>query len=286
MIRCAEGPGAGGRGVAMCPRPPGNCQATGCRPRPARGDWRPAPAAKGFTLIEVVLAMILVGMIIAIGIGGIRMSRQAAEAGEHRIEAINAVRTTQEFLRRQLSRVLPLAFDVDRTDGRNIIFVGEERELTFVAPMPGYLSKGGPYVQRLAIERDRLNFYHRMLISEDEEEGEPVTLLDRIRRGRFEYRGIDEEGKLGDWDDEWEDPARTPMMVRLDLEFQDGTHMHWPLLEVPLLIDVGGVNNAYRFFGSMDRITEEMSINQAMLQGGAQPGGVRPQRGGHPDAER
>lgn len=203
----------------------------------------------GFTLIEVMLAMILVGLIIGIGVGGIRMSRKAAETGEHRIEAINAVRTTQEFLRKQLARALPLAFDVDRTEGRNHVFVGEDREVTFVAPMPGYLSKGGPYVQRLALERDRLNFYHRMLISEDDGEEEPVTLLDRIRRGRFEYRGIDEEGKLGDWEDDWEDPSRTPMMVRLSLEFQDGTYMRWPVLEVPLLIDVGGVNNAYRFFG-------------------------------------
>ena len=148
--------------------------------------------ARGFTLIEVMLAMILVGLIIAIGVGGIRMSRKAAETGEHRIEAINAVRTTQEFLRKQLSRTLPLAFDVDRTEGKNHVFAGDDREVTFVAPMPGYLSKGGPYVQRLALERDRLNFYHRILISEEEDEAEVVTLLDRIRRGGFEYRGIDE----------------------------------------------------------------------------------------------
>ena len=232
--------------------------------------------ARGFTLIEVMLAMILVGLIIAIGVGGIRMSRKAAETGEHRIEAINAVRTTQEFLRKQLSRTLPLAFDVDRTEGKNHVFVGEDREVTFVAPMPGYLSKGGPYVQRLALERDRLNFYHRILISEEEDEAEVVTLLDRIRRGGFEYRGIDEEGKLGDWEDEWEDPARTPMMVRLSLEFQDGTYMRWPVLEVPLLIDVGGVNNAYRFFGPSDEAEGQIigGDGQPMLPGRPTPGGV------------
>lgn len=228
---------------------------------------------RGFTLVEIVLAMILVSLIMAIAVGAIRMSRKAAENGEHRVEAVNAVRVTQEFLRRQLARVVPLAFDIDRNEGRNLVFEGEDDSVTYVAPMPGYLSGGGPYVQRITLERDRLAFYHRMLISDEDEEGEPVFLLDRIRRGKFEYRGIDEEGQLGDWDDKWDDSSRTPMMVRLNLEFQDGSGMKWPTLEVPLLIDVGGVNNAYRFFGPSD---EQGIIDPSMtgrLPGQPMPGG-------------
>lgn len=205
----------------------------------------------GFTLIEVVLAMILVGLIMAIAVGGIRMSRKAAESGERRVEATNSIRVTQEFLRKQFSRTLPLAFATDRTEGRNYVFEGDDREVTFVAPMPGYLSSGGPYVQVLSIERGELRFQHRMLLSDedDQDAAEPVVLLDRIRRGRFEYRGIDDQGRLSDWDDDWEDPSRTPMMVRVSLEFERNSGLSWPTLEVPLLIDVGGVNNAYRFFG-------------------------------------
>jgi general secretion pathway protein J len=217
---------------------------------------RPAPrrpgATAGFTLIEVVLAMILVGLIMAIAVGGIRMSRKAAESGERRVEATNSIRVTQEFLRKQFSRALPLAFAADRAEGRNFVFEGDDREVTFVAPMPGYLSSGGPYVQALSIERGELRFLHRMLLSDEDDEVEPVVLLDRIRRGRFEYRGIDEQGRLSDWDDEWEDASRTPMMIRLSLEFERNSGLTWPTLEVPLLIDVGGVNNAYRFFGPDD----------------------------------
>lgn len=213
---------------------------------------RPVPArtgGAGFTLIEVVLAMILVGLIMAIAVGGIRMSRKAAESGERRVEATNSIRVTQEFLRKQFSRALPLAFATDRAQGRNYVFEGDDREITFVAPMPGYLSSGGPYVQMLSIERGELRFQHRMLLSEDDDEAEPVVLLDRIRRGKFEYRGIDDQGRLSDWDDDWEDASRTPMMVRVSLEFERSSGLSWPTLEVPLLIDVGGVNNAYRFFG-------------------------------------
>lgn len=222
--------------------------------RPRRRNRHGSRQTGGFTLIEIMLAMILVSLIMAISVGAIRMSRQSAEAGEHRIEAINAVRVTQEFLRKQLARTLPLAFAIDRREGRNIVFEGDRDEIRFVAPMPGYLSTGGPYIQRLSIERGELRFYHRMLISDDDEEEGPVVLVDRIRRGAFEFRGIDERGRLGDWRSDWEDPARTPMMVRLNLEFQDGTAMRWPALEVPLLIDVGGVNNAYRFFGPTDEM--------------------------------
>lgn len=228
----------------------------------------------GFTLIEVVLAMILVGLIMAIAVGGIRMSRKAAESGERRVEATNSIRVTQEFLRKQFSRTLPLAFATDRAQGRNFVFEGDDREITFVAPMPGYLSSGGPYVQRLSIERGELRFHHRMLLDEDPDadDAEPVVLLDRIRRGRFEYRGIDDQGRLGDWDDDWEDPSRTPMMVRLSLEFERNSGLSWPLLEVPLLIDVGGVNNAYRFFGPDDEAEMEQlgqMGTQLMDPGGA-----------------
>src|SRR5690606_37809861 len=151
---------------------------------------------RGFSLIEVVLAMILVALIMGIAVGGIRMSRKAAENGERRIEATNSTRVTQEFLRMQLARTLPLAFAMDRTEGKNYVFEGADDEITFVAPMPGYLSKGGPYIQTLSIERGELRFRHRMLLSEEEDDGEPVILLDRIRRGHFEFRGIDEDGKL------------------------------------------------------------------------------------------
>ncbi|MBX3725769.1 MAG: prepilin-type N-terminal cleavage/methylation domain-containing protein [Xanthomonadales bacterium] len=246
---------------------------------------RIARRSRGFTLIEVVLAMILVAMIMAIAVGAIRMSRKAAERGEQRIEAVNSIRVTQEFVRRQLSRSVPLAFAADRREGRNHVFAGKEREITFVAPMPGYLSSGGPYVQSLSIERGRLVFNHRLLLGDEDDAAEPVFLLDRIRRGRFEFRGIDERGRLGDWRDDWEDPSRTPMMVRLSIDFDRDSGLTWPVLEVPLLIDVGGVNNAYRFFGGDDQAGMEASgIIQPMTPEG-QPV-PQPPVGNNPNAER
>src|SRR5690606_26585101 len=97
---------------------------------------------------------------------------------------------------------------------------------------------------------------------------------------------IAEEGKLGDWEEDWEDPARTPMMVRLSLEFENGTYMRWPVLEVPLLIDVGGVNNAYRFFGPDDGDGQLSDDGQAMMSGQPTPGGVRAPVQGDRNARR
>jgi general secretion pathway protein J len=110
-----------------------------------------------------------------------------------------------------------------------------------------------------------------MLLADKDEEGEPVILLDRVRRGGFEFRGIDEQGRLGDWSRDWKDSSRTPMMVRLKLEFERGTDMRWPVLEVPLLIDIGGVNNAYRFFGPSDEGELPGQMGTQLLQPGLQP---------------
>jgi general secretion pathway protein J len=60
------------------------------------------------------------------------------------------------------------------------------------------------------------------------------VLIDGIREGRFEFRSLDENGELGEWDSSWDDPQRMPLMVRLKLEFDPESRRRWPALEIPL----------------------------------------------------
>jgi general secretion pathway protein J len=220
--------------------------AAGCR-LPA-GFRSPANGrlATGFTLLEVLLATTLLALLMAGAYGGIQTALKAMRSGERVIERVDRVRTVQEFLRRQLARIMPLPYDMTRDTA--FVFEGDRQVMRFVAPMPGYLSHGGPYVQTLALVPGngglRLLFSGTMLNGYDPKEQknsdhEPVVLLDHIRDGGFAYRGIDEQGNLGQWTQTWDDSAVTPLVVQLQLVMQDGERMNWPTLEVPVMLDAG-----------------------------------------------
>ncbi len=199
----------------------------------------------GFTLLEVLIAVSLLALLVLLAMGTLRTAVRATHSGEALIQRTDRLRTAQEFLRRQLSHALPLPFEKFEDVGENRLFVAERDALRFVAPMPGFLARGGPHVQWLVFTRGRegglqLEFDHAQLNGYDpdnpkgDSEREPVVLIDGIREGRFEFRSLDENGELGEWDSSWDDPQRMPLMVRLKLEFDPESRQRWPALEIPL----------------------------------------------------
>lgn len=203
----------------------------------------------GFTLVEMLLATSLLALLMTLAIAGMRSSVRSAEAGEQFIERTNRVRVAQELLRQQLVRSLPLAIEEEGEEGdvEQIVFEGDDEYMRFVAPMPGYLGNGGPHIQALKIERGdnglELLFAHQLLNGYDgedafeDDERPPIVLIDNIRRGAFLYRTLDEEGELGDWVEEWEEPGASPLLVRIELEMTEDSGLFWPTMDIPLMID-------------------------------------------------
>ena len=231
--RLARGPSAPNAGPACRPSGSGS-----------RGGWQ-----RGFTLVEILLAITLMAGIMGMAYQGLRAGTRAVDRGEKVIDRTNRTRIVQLFLRNQLSRTLPLALksETDGEENEFIIFSGDDQRMRFVAPMPGYLSRGGPHEQVLALRRgergQELLFAHRLLGAHEEgdpledRDNPPIVLLDQIADGRFEYLSVDDEGEPTEWLDEWEDPSLTPLMVRIDLEMTPESRLQWPTLDVAPLID-------------------------------------------------
>lgn len=207
----------------------------------------PRSRARGFTLIEVLLALLLLGLLMAGAYAAIRNATAAVGSGQALAERTNKIRVTHAFIRRQLSTALASAYEVNRSSGVRYVIEGERDEITFVSPMPGYLGRGGPYVQRLGFRNEggllRLEFRHARLNGWDPDDGfddraaPPVVLLERVRSARFEYRGIDEQGRMGPWRPSWDRREALPALVRLNIEFDRDERMQWPELVVPLVVD-------------------------------------------------
>lgn len=217
--------------------------------------------ARGFTLVELLLAILLLGLLMAGAWAGITTATKATRSGEALIDRTNRVRVAQEFIRRQIRNALALPYVVDKSTGETRTFEGDADVMRFVAPMPGYLSRGGAYLQTLELRPGRgggreLVFAHELLNGYDpdkprEAERDPVILIEGIRRATFEYRGLDETGKLGDWEDEWDEPGSQPVLVRMKFDMDERSGYVWPEIVVPVLANSANAGFFDPFYGSM-----------------------------------
>lgn len=223
-------------------------------------SWRPtqgsavlprAPRAvrrqTGFTLIELVVAMSLVALLMTMVYEGLRTSQRASETGQAFIDRTNRLRITQEFVRQQVSRLMPLPYKQDASTGKLYLFEGDREKIRFVAPMPGYLGFGGTYVQELEVIRDgryrSLVFRHWLQNGFDEKKIDksepPILLISGIKDATFRFRGLNPEGKVGDWTERWDDPQLTPLAVQLKMDMSPESRLEWPLLEIVMMVDGG-----------------------------------------------
>lgn len=198
-------------------------------PRGARGAH-----ISGFTLIEVIVAISLLSFGLALSFATLRGATRATDRAEIVSQRDERLRAVQGFMRTQINAALPIAYEFDEETGEATFLHASTDKLEFVGQMPGYMSRGGPYLQTLELvdgEHGRkLQFRHQQLGAEGAlaAEREPVVLLDGIAEGGFEVRNLDAQASgPGDWQPDWDVPAQLPPLVRLKIEFVD-KHRHWP----------------------------------------------------------
>lgn len=234
--------GSGASDSAACSRP-ATCAVPRSRLR-IRGRTGPgASSVRGFTLIEIVLATLLLslGLVIAFAsLHSANASVQSAEAAAARNEHLRAV---QALMYRFLQSAQPLVLERDESNQQVNYLVGKGNSVRFVAPMPGYMSRGGPYVVTLQLvpsstgHGTSLQFAYAMLVDEGPLEADrklpPEDLLDGIADAHFEYAGLGQDGKIGDWKTEWNRSAQLPLQIRLVLRFTDASRP-WPAFTTAL----------------------------------------------------
>ena len=211
----------------------------------------------GFTLLELLLSIILIGLIMTMAYGGLSSSIKAATRGDDMVKRNNRLRAVQGFVRRQIANALPLTMRSEeqlQDDLSLVRFEGADDEMRFIAPMPGYLGHGGPHEQIFSFERGQLLFDHRLLQNDEDselaraiEERDPLVLLTDLRDVKFSYLLASEEEDINpEWVDDWEDSSQTPLMVRVEVEFEPDARMAWPTLDVAPLIDVAATRGNRR----------------------------------------
>lgn len=173
----------------------------------ARAKQRPAA---GYTVIELLVVLLLVGLIASAIGAGLHMGTRAWEHSERRISDIHADLSAQGILRALLGAAVP------RVRGGTVTFEGRPDGLAFDATPPAAFGASGLARVELSIvpgaEGTRLLLKVTSLVDRGRTR---AALLDGdIGDLRFAY--LDASEKVPTWLAFWRDRERLPDAVRLD----------------------------------------------------------------------
>jgi general secretion pathway protein J len=201
-------------------------------------------SVRGFTLIEVLLATMLLATGLALAFATLRASTAMVGRGEVIAQRNERIRAVQHFMRIHLASALPVAFATDTTTLQQSNFIGEPQRMRFVADLPDYLGRGGPYLYDVGMDErsGKLQIAFAMVQAgntvEERVTPQPELLADDLRSVRFRYRGLDDNNALGPWQTQWRSAGILPLQVAVEMQSEDGTH--WPELVVTLARSEGG----------------------------------------------
>lgn len=187
-------------------------------------------SCQGFTLVELLIAMTLVGMILVILFAGLHLSSRSWEAAEKRTQSVEKFRIIDSFFRRQVRGLKLLSYN-DPNRGSTLAFSGAPNGVRFVVPLLTRLGLGGLYWVTFEVVnqggQSRLMMSWQPYRPDKQPAGSPEqeVLLKGMKEMAFSYFGSEVLGGRPEWHDHWADLRLPPQLIRLSIRAQDD---QWP----------------------------------------------------------
>ena len=176
----------------------------------------------GFTLLELLVAMILLSMIVAMLMAGLRLESVGLGRQVEHLDRVMELPPVYDFLRSQIADARPVP--APGSTGGAILFVGQPDGLRFVSSGPQSVQSAGLQVLAIAVAAGALRVRWRAFNTDDEDDsaGVETVLLTHVTQARFGYFGIVAPDTQPHWHDSWENLSYLPSLVRLSLTSADG----------------------------------------------------------------
>ena len=214
-------------------------------PSPATGSTqRKRPhAASGFTLIEVIAAVVLLGVLAAVLLGMVRGAERSTTAATEASERSEQYARTHAFLREHIGGALPMRWR--REPGQPLKFAGGSSNVTYLAPVTSQIAEGGVlWWQLAASDRDgKKQLVLRRLAQDPEGKtvpdlagAEQIALADHIAALSLAYFDPGDDPlnspESGRWVDSWDESSRMATLIRMRVTETGGRA--WPEFIIPL----------------------------------------------------
>jgi general secretion pathway protein J len=195
---------------------------------------------RGFTLVELLVALTLLALLSAVLSGSLRLAGRSLQGGETRTAQVDDMRQTIAFMRTQIGSMLPRR--LSKAVGLPLLFDGSADELRYVGTLPERVAESGTMLFRIALLKDDDTsplVLERVYLAPDWTEmprfddAERTVVAEHVAELKFGYFGRDVGASATDtptWRDRWDDPQRLPMLIRVDVRPERGPA--WPTLIV------------------------------------------------------
>lgn len=176
--------------------------------------------SRGFTLIEVLIAITLMAVIVTVGFAVVHTGLRSWDAGEARFQAAEQRATGIGFIRNYLANAMSISEEVAGAPPV-FRFAGAPQSVQFVAFPPDQVAHGMMYDFLLYAEGGALRVSmqpHGKPLLAPLPEAEKVVLLDRVRAVSFSYFGSDRDRPgRPTWRSLWRQPY-LPDLIAIHIE--------------------------------------------------------------------
>ncbi|MFA5922846.1 MAG: prepilin-type N-terminal cleavage/methylation domain-containing protein [Methylococcaceae bacterium] len=222
-----------------------------CHPVPCRLRLR------GFTLIEVLIAMTLLSIMVVLLFSSLKICADSWEKGENKITDVNEVAVVYNFFQRHLSVAKPLWNDFSG-ENKTLSFQGKTQSLQFVSAFPASAGRTGLQLFSIELQAEDNDQVIKVTITpffpaaEGEEwHKEEVSLIKHVSDFTLAYFGSDDGVSEGSWQDEWLDKEVQPRLVKINIKLEN--EIYWPEIIIDLKIS-GTANNTGLDTGNTENI--------------------------------
>lgn len=192
---------------------------------------------KGFTLLELLLAMVILSFVLIAIYETLSVSSRAWEKGENAVEKLQRTRVVMDLLSREIKSAFPYVVTPSEKDTHKkfYAFEGKKNSISFVSSVPLRGERGGLswlsfWVEEgeglVVLERDALRT--DIFKDKDFKEKKEMEVLDenivQMQLEYFELKGKKEEGEgEGEWKEQWdaEKEGAMPHAVSIALTFKE-----------------------------------------------------------------
>jgi general secretion pathway protein J len=184
-------------------------------------------SGKGFTLIEVLMAMTLLSIMVVLLFGSLKICADSWSKGENKIADVNEAAIVYNFFQQYLAVAKPLLKEVKNTTDLQAVlsFQGKSQSLQFVSSFPASAGKSGLQLFSVDLQKEddeqiiKVTITPFFPIEEDKEQKEEVVLLKKVSDLSISYFGSDDTADIstGSWHDEWLDKTTLPRLVKITI---------------------------------------------------------------------
>lgn len=180
---------------------------------------------RGFTLLELMISITLLGLIAVIIGSGFRLGINAWEKGEDEAEAVQTMRVLSGLLFQQLKSSHPYKMKID--DEEVVVFKGDDDSMIFVTTLSDPYTGGFKWVRYL--HKDGALLYKEGILPDkelmDNIEGDEEIVETDVEEVIFQYYSNEDD----EWKESWDFGKKLPGAVKIDISYFQPLYINIPM---------------------------------------------------------